>query len=154
MKKYKLTEETKISEWSGRKVTRIEAIIDFGLVKAGTKGGFVEDERNLNVEKEAGNAWVYGDAEVSGNAWVSGNARVYGDAWVSGDARVYGNARVYGDAWVSGDARVYGDAWVSGDARVYGKIKCETGYYFAFKSKEWKVTEIELEDGDKVLYHE
>ena len=136
MKKYKLTEETKISEWSGRKVTRIEAIIDFGLVKAGTKGGFVEDERNLNVEKEAGNAWVYGDAEVSGNAWVSGNARVYGDAWVSGDARVYGNARVYGDA------------------RVYGKIKCETGYYFAFKSKEWKVTEIELEDGDKVLYHE
>jgi len=124
MKKYKLTEETKISEWSGRKVTRIEAIIDFGLVKAGTKGGFVEDERNLNVEKEAGNAWVYGDAEVSGNAWVSGNARVYGDAWVSGDAR------------------------------VYGKIKCETGYYFAFKSKEWKVTEIELEDGDKVLYHE
>ena len=136
MKKYKLTEETKISEWSGRKVTRIEAIIDFGLVKAGTKGGFVEDERNLNVEKEAGNAWVYGDAEVSGNAWVSGNARVYGDAWVSGDARVYG------------------DAWVSGDARVYGKIKCETGYYFAFKSKEWKVTEIELEDGDKVLYHE
>ena len=118
MKKYKLTEETKISEWSGRKVTRIEAIIDFGLVKAGTKGGFVEDERNLNVEKEAGNAWVSGDAEVSGHAWVSD------------------------------------DAWVSGDARVYGKIKCETGYYFAFKSKEWKVTEIELEDGDKVLYHE
>ncbi len=35
-----------------------------------------------------GNAWVYGDAQVSGNA------RVYGDARVSGNAQVSGNARV------------------------------------------------------------
>lgn len=39
-----------------------------------------------------GDAWVYGNAEVSGDAWVYGNARVYGDAWVSGNARVYGDA--------------------------------------------------------------
>jgi len=97
MKKYKLTEETKISEWTGKKITRIEAIIDFGSVKAGAKGGFVEDERNLDIENTSGDAWVYGDAEVYGNARVYGNAQVYG------------NAEVFGDAWVSGDARVYGD---------------------------------------------
>ena len=95
MKKYKLTEETKISEWTGKKITRIEAIIDFGSVKAGAKGGFVEDERNLDIENTSGDAWVYGDAEVYGNARVFGNAKVYG------------NAKVFGDAWVSGDKVLY-----------------------------------------------
>jgi len=47
--------------------------------------------------------------------------------------------------------RVSGNAEVSGNARVSGKIKCESGYYFAYVSKEWKVEEIKLEDGNKLL---
>jgi len=62
MKKYKLTEETKISSFSGLKVTRIEAVIDFGNVTKGDKGGWVEKEENLNNSS--------GNAEVSGNAGV------------------------------------------------------------------------------------
>ena len=104
--KFKLTTETKV--FLGRTLYRIEAIIDFGMVKAGEKGGFVEADKNLSQE---------GDAWVSGNAWVYGDARVYGSAWV------YGNARVYGSAWVFGDARVYGSAWVYGNARVYGSAR-------------------------------
>lgn len=88
--KFKLTTETKV--WIGRTLYRIEALIDFGTVKAGEKGGFIEKEENLD--------------KVSGNAWVSGDAQVYGDARVSGDAQVYGNAWVSGDAWVYGDAQV------------------------------------------------
>ncbi len=97
--KFKLTTETKLH--LGRTLYRIEALIDFGVVKAGDSGGFVEAEKNLDQD---GNAWVsdnaqvYGNAQVSGNAWVSGNARVYGNAWVSGNAWASGNARVYGDA--------------------------------------------------------
>ena len=113
--KFKLTTETKV--WFGKTLYRIEALIDFGSVKSGERGGFVEAENNLDQD---GDAWVSGNALVSGNARVYGDARVYGNARVYGDARVYGNALVSGNAQVSGDALVSGNAWVSGDARVSG----------------------------------
>ena len=47
-KKYRLTEETK--EWCGRTLHRIEALKDFGDVKAGDKGGWIEQEENLNQD--------------------------------------------------------------------------------------------------------
>ena len=114
-RKYEFTEETK--NWIGRTLHRIRAVRDFGDVKDGDLGGWIEKESNLSHDD---NAWVSGNAKVSGNAMVYGNARVYGDAWVSGDARVSGNARVYGNAEVSGNARVYGNAEVSGNAKVSG----------------------------------
>ena len=116
MKKFELTSEF-ITNIFGTKLFRIKALIEFGNVKAGELGGFVEKEENLNHE---GNAWVYGNAEVYGDARVYGNASVYGDARVCDDAEVYGNARVYGNASVCGNASVYGDARVCDDARVYG----------------------------------
>ena len=90
MKKFELTSEF-ITNIFGTKLFRIKALIEFGNVKAGELGGFVEKEENLNHE---------------GNAWVYGNARVYGDARVCDDARVCGNASVYGNARVCEDARV------------------------------------------------
>ena len=128
MKKFELTAEF-VTNVFGEKLFRIKALVAFGNVEKGELGGFIEKEDNLSHD---GNAWVYGDAQVSGNArvygnaWVSGNAQVYGDArvygnaWVYGDARVSGDAQVYGDARVSGNAGVYGDARVSGNAQVYG----------------------------------
>ena len=94
MKKFELTSEF-ITNIFGTKLFRIKALIEFGNVKAGELGGFVEKEENLNHE---GNAWVYGNAEVYGNARVYGNASVYGNAWVYGNARVCDDARVYGNA--------------------------------------------------------
>ncbi len=76
MKKFELTTES-ITNEAGKKLFRIKALIDFGDVKAGELGGYVEKEENISQD---GNAWVYGNAWVSGNAWVCGNARVYGDA--------------------------------------------------------------------------
>lgn len=106
MKKFELTAEF-VTNVFGEKLFRIKALVAFGNVEKGELGGFIEKEDNLSHD---GNAWVYGDAQVSGNARVYGNAWVSGNAQVSGDARVYGNAWVYGDARVSGDAQVYGDA--------------------------------------------
>ena len=120
--KYKLTTET-INVF-GITLFRIEALVSFGDISKGYKGGFIEKESNLS--QVYGDAWVCGNAQVSGDAQVSGNAQVYGDAQVSGDAQVYGDAQVSGNAWVSGDAQVsgnaqvYGDAWVSGNAQVSG----------------------------------
>ena len=93
MKKFELTTES--IDVNGVKLYRIKSLINFGAVKAGKLGGYVEKEENLS---QVDTAWVFG------NAWVSGNARVYDDA------RVFGNAWVYGDAQVSGHARVYDDA--------------------------------------------
>ena len=116
MKKFELTTEF-ITNAFGKKLFRIKALVEFGDVKAGELGGYVEKEENVSQD---GNAWVSGDARVYGNAWVHGNAKVYDDAWVSDNAKVFDNAEVYGNARVSGDARVSGNARVSGDARVYG----------------------------------
>ena len=71
MKKYELTGEVKVK--FGVTFKRIRALIDFGNVKKGELGGFIEKEENLSHEN---NAWVYDDAWVSGNAEVSGDARV------------------------------------------------------------------------------
>ena len=100
MKKFELTSEF-ITNISGTKLFRIKALVEFGNIKAGELGGYIEKEENLDQD---GNAWVFD------NARVYGDAKVYGDAWVCGDAEVCGNAEVYGDAVVCGNAWVYGDA--------------------------------------------
>lgn len=101
MSKYKFTGETK--SFFGIELNQIMAVVDFGDVRTGDVGGWIESENNLSQ---------------FGNAWVSGNARVSGDARVSDNARVSDDARVYGDARVSGNACVYGNAYVYGNARV------------------------------------
>ena len=70
-KKYEFTVET--IEVLGRVLHRIKAIRNFGYVKAGALGGFIEKEENLSHE---GNCWVCDDAYVCGNAKVYGNAEI------------------------------------------------------------------------------
>lgn len=113
---------------------RIKAIKDFGDVKAGDLGGFIEKEDNLSHE---GNAWVYDSAQVyggaqvydnvkvfniaqvHGNAQIYDNACIYSNAQIYGNSQVYGDSRVYGDAQVCGNAQICGNAWVHGDSKVY-----------------------------------
>ncbi|WP_375674505.1 hypothetical protein [Bartonella sp. CL100XZDX] len=72
---------------------RIRALKDFGDVKKGDLGGWVESERNLSHDD---NCWV------GGEAWVYENAKVYDDA------EVYNNAKVGGNAIVAGKTAFYG----------------------------------------------
>lgn len=119
-KKYKLTDET--INLNGITLYRIEALKDFGNVKQGMKGGFVQCKRNLSQE---GNFWVYADAcvyglaHVKGDASVCNNALVYDNACAYENALVCENSQVYGDALVYGDAYICGNSLVCGDARVY-----------------------------------
>lgn len=125
-KKYKLTDET--INLNGATLYRIEALKDFGEIKKGDKGGFIESENNLAHE---GDAWVSDNAHVYGDACVFDNARVYNNAFVSGYAQVYGNAFVYGNAWLYDNARVCGYAWVADNARVYGNANvCDDSSVF------------------------
>ena len=65
MKKYRLTEET--TKVGNRTLYRIQALRDFGNVKEGDIGGYIESEKNLSQDGSAwvsGDAWVYGDADI------------------------------------------------------------------------------------------
>ena len=127
MKKYEFTGEEKLVD--NHTLHRVRALRNFGMVKAGDLGGWIEGEDNLSHD---GYAWVYGEAQVEGNACVTGGARVGDNARVSGEALVTGNALVSDAAWVYGWSQVTGNAYVGGDARVGGNARvtgsaCVTG---------------------------
>lgn len=106
-KKYDFTDEMKV--FGGITLRRIVALRDFGDVKAGDKGGWIEKEENLSQD---------------GNAWVCGNARICGDAQVCGDARVCGDAHVASES----DYIVFKNFWSSGRYFTY-----------TFSNRMWKV---------------
>lgn len=118
-KKYYLTGETTVV--AGKRLHRIEAVKDMPdfFIKAGEKGGFVENERNLS---QSGGAWIGGDACAFDHARVTGNARLFGQVQVSGHARISDRARLYDDVRVADCARVYGDSWLSGAVYVSGHV--------------------------------
>jgi len=61
-------------EFEGRKLHRIEALIDFGDVEAGDKGGWIEKESNLSHQ---GSCWVYDEAKVYDVAAIVGSLGGY-----------------------------------------------------------------------------
>ena len=77
MKKYELTANTK--NVCGKTLFQIKALVNFGNIKAGELGGYIEKEGNLSHD---------------GNAWIYGNARIYGTACVDDSTKVYGNTKI------------------------------------------------------------
>ena len=96
----------KLLERESNGLCRIQALKDFGDVKAGDIGGYVASERNLSQD---GDCWIYDNAIVCDNAIVHGNARVYDNALVCDNAIVCSDASVHGDAIVCGNAIVTKD---------------------------------------------
>ena len=127
-------------EVCGHTLFRIECTQDFKEIKAGTLGGFIEKEENLD-----GDAWVSDDARVYGDARVSGNARVSGDAWV------YGNAKVCGDKITNKDDICY----ISN--RYYNititPLHIKIGCQYHAQEAWWNFTDEQIEkmDGESAL---
>lgn len=121
-KKYEILKDHAIT-MNGSTIYRIEALKDFGDVKAGDIGGFVESEENLSHE---GPCWIYGDAMVYHNAKIKDNAvvrdyaHVYNDAQVLQNAIVEGHTRVFDESYIFGNARIKDNANVFGHGRVNG----------------------------------
>ena len=104
MKKYELVETDKTTPF-GKPLFQVVALRDFGDVRKGDLGGYIESTDNLSNE---GNCWVFDDARVFDNARVYGDAQVYHNAEVFDDAQVYGNARVFGGAEIYGTTELTG----------------------------------------------
>lgn len=127
--KYILTSET--DEINNHILHRIKALKDFGDVKKGDLGGWVENESNLSQE---GNCWVYDDAAVYSEAKVIDNAKVFDGAEITTHSSVMGDAEVHGSVWVEeysivqDNAKVFDGAKITthssvkGDAEVRGDV--------------------------------
>lgn len=125
--KYKIT-NIKIS-YKCRKLYRIKALKDFGDVKKGDFGGYVEHPDNLS---HRGNCWIYDKAKVYDDALVFDNAKIKNQSEVYHFAKIFENAtiehyaKIYHNAVIDDNARVAywaeigGNAWVDGNSNVVG----------------------------------
>lgn len=127
-KKYDFVKSDSIQR-AGRTLTRIRALKNFGGIKEGELGGYIQGAQNLSQEDTC---WVYNGAFVYDTATVRDDAIIYGAACVFGNALIYGaaqvrdvatvrdNAVVYNNASISSGAKITGRAHVCGSARVHG----------------------------------
>lgn len=113
-KKFELTNETFYDECVEARVYRIKALRDFGDVKAGDLGGFVEEESNLSHD---GTCWIYDNAIVCRGSKVSEEAEVRDTAVISDESYVWGNSRIY-ETPIVRSSRIRGGV-VHGDAVVH-----------------------------------
>lgn len=135
---------------------RIQALRDFGDVKKGDLGGYIQTQKNLS---HSGNCWIYDKAIAGDDSKVKDNAKVMDGAIVSGAAVVSKNAvltdgtRVASSAIVTDNAVVkftdiygenvikdnavlnHGEIW--GNLVVSGNAKLSGGFiFFGYKQGE------------------
>lgn len=134
MKKYEFTGNTR--SYNGVVLHEIRSLVNFGNIKIGDLGGWIESEKNLSQQ---GESWVYSDAYVFGNARICQNgsvgefAKVYDNAvvmenaYVAGHTKVYGYAKVYGNSCVKDGVKIYENAKIFGNAEVKGRSVVKGG---------------------------
>jgi hypothetical protein len=112
-KKYELLADDCLSA-GDRTVYRIRALRDFGDIRRGDLGGYVENESSLAHD---GDAWIHDVAQVYGpNGRVGENARIRGESWILG--RVDGDAQICDLVVVGEDAHIGGSTVLCGDEIV------------------------------------
>ena len=103
---------------------RCVALKNFGNVKKGDVGGYIDSEENLS---QYGKCWVFNNASVTGEGFVKEDALVMDSAVVKDKAIVAGRAKICHNSIISGRAFVRDDAFVTdvsvirGEANVFGK---------------------------------
>ena len=102
---------------------RVKALKDFGDVKKGDIGGYVENPNNLSHE---GYCWIYDNAIIHDNVKIYDNAIIHDNVKIYDDARIYGDCEIWDYAVIQDNARIYGNSRISdcavidGNAKIYG----------------------------------
>ena len=180
-KRYTLIDDAIV--FNGVTLYRIKALVDFGDVKAGEFGGYIENEENLNqydidvydhtdprfyggisFRKKICNAWVYNNAKVYGDAKIYGNAKIRDNSIVYGNTMINDNAIVSDNAIIHGNVRIYDNAIIHGNVRICDDICicgdaniCNNNDYYVCKDRESESKEIvffKLKDGDIGVLHD
>ena len=124
----------------GRKVNRIKALRDFGTVKAGTIGGFVEADDNLSHD---GLCWIADDAMALDRSRVSRDAQLRDRARISDWAAITDRCVVCDDARLQDSVFAYDDTIIGAQSvlaevvTVYGNavIRCHPRFSVSGKTR-------------------
>ena len=128
-KKYILTDEKIVLGCTShpRTLYRVKSLRDFGTVRAGELGGYIEKESNLSHD---GNCWVgfdavvYEDAIVKNDAQVFECACVHGKSCIAGESIVRGESHIFGNhPFITGNVEILGHATIYGSSIIYGNAK-------------------------------
>lgn len=119
VKKYKILRNDSIDIY-GKKLYRIQAIRNFGDIKKGDIGGYIQSQKNLAHD---GDCWVYDDAVVFENAKISQDAKIYNNARIYGFAEIYGHAEIYDYVEVFDYAAIYNHTKIHNRAIVYNNAR-------------------------------
>jgi UDP-3-O-[3-hydroxymyristoyl] glucosamine N-acyltransferase len=109
-KKFELTNT--ILKYGESKLYQIRALQDFGNVKKGDLGGWVEKEENLSHD---GNCWIYDNARVFNNGKVKDNARIFNNSEISHNASINNNVEIYGQTNIWDNTKIYDEIEIHGD---------------------------------------
>lgn len=115
MKKYELMREYKIV-WNSKELYQIRALKDFGDIRKGDFGGFIESERNLSHE---------------GNCWITKDVKVCDHATIIEDAIITGTSIIKDCSIVSGKSRI-NSSEIREQAVISGDVKCDGGYIYGY----------------------
>lgn len=111
--KYELLEDDVIMSPENKPLYRIRALIDFGNVKKGDLGGYVESDSNLWRGTDD-NSWVGDEAQAFGGSFVCHNAQLRGHSKICGKAQLRNNAQAHGYTLIRDNAFIYGDVIICG----------------------------------------
>ncbi|WMY72317.1 YdcK family protein [Buttiauxella selenatireducens] len=118
MNKYQLTGDARLHDYliDGKKqqvkLWQVMALCDFGDVKAGQLGGWIENEDNLS---QHGHCWIY-----------SSECVVYGGSSVADDAQIHGSSTLCHQAHVSGKSFVE-QSLISGECHIFDAARILNG---------------------------
>ena len=131
MEKYEILMDKEYTiEWKGHILHRIRALIDFGDVKKGDLGGFVENENNLSYY---GNCWIYDGAKAMDSS------------------RVYDDSRMYDESEMHDNSRMYGDSELNNSAKLYGKLVSKVDDFMEINNPQGRLVTC-VKKGNKIFY--
>ena len=133
MKKYEILMDKEYTiEFEGRTLHRIRALKDFGDVRKGDLGGFVENENNLSQD---GNCWIYDNAKaidysemydnssIHDNSIMFDNSEMYDNSIMSDNSEMHGNSEMYDNSRMYDNSKMYNNSIMFDNSKMYGNSK-------------------------------
>ena len=167
MKKYEiLMDKENTIEFNGRTLHRIKALKDFGNVKKGEVGGYVQNENNLSHK---GNCWIYNNAKAMDNSRVYDNSvmcdnsemyddsRMYDDSVIYSNSKMYGNSIMYGNSKMYDYSKMYGNSEMhnaselKGNEKLYGKLHGKVDDFIEINNPDGRLVTC-VKKGNEIFY--
>ena len=173
-KKYEILMDKKNTiEWKGHTLHRIKALRDFGDIRKGDIGGYVENENNLSHK---GNCWIYDDAKVMDDSIMYDYSRICDKSELHDDSRMYNyskmydyselhnnsimnddsemhdNSKMYGNSIMYDYSEMHGDSELNNQVKLYGKLFSKVDEFIEIQNPNGRLVTC-IRKGDKVLYN-